>query len=212
MPRTGLLIGLAAVLIAAAAGVLVATNVIDVGLVFSRFNEKELGGFMRDVGTSGGVTATFAQTDIPAWQLAEGNKLERFALSGSATVFARLTSGSSLDKASVDWHKAATTLNIPLEFAQRTNGRTLEIGVIVRAAVSNGSTSVSIAYATQEAGNSGWQNFNLSPDFQLIKFKYKVPLVKAGYKNPPLIAFHSDADGGSRSIEMLGAYAKPVND
>jgi hypothetical protein len=124
----------------------------------------------------------------------------------------RLTSTTPLDASSVDWHSTAATFTLPLEFAQRTSGKKIEIGVIARSPGANAAPSLYAVYATQQAGNSGWKALALTGEFQLIKFSYDVPGIEGGYQNSPIIAFHSDPQGAGHAVEILGAFVRPSND
>jgi hypothetical protein len=157
-----------------------------------------------------GIAATFAERDAKRWRLAGGHRLERFAMDDGNAVFARLTSGTALDKSSSDWERQGLSLSLPTEFNNRTTDKTIEIGFAARSPQVNGSDVVSVVYATRQAGNSGWQAFPIGRDFQLFKFTYKVPHVEGGYTNEPIITFTSDAQGTGRSVELMGVYVKPI--
>src|SRR5262249_7776650 len=119
-------------------------------------------------------------------------------------------SSSTLDKASVLWPSLGLSLTLPPEFANNVAGRKVEVGVIARSAQSNGSPEISVMYATRQAGNSGWQSIALQPNFEAYKFTYDVPNHEGGYTNGPMVVFHSDASGGGKAVEMIGAYIKIV--
>lgn len=224
MTRTTLIIG-ALIFALAAAGVLVWTGVIDPSKTTSTTSappadtaatvppatlsrEAQLVNEMSAAAAGGGFAVSFVEADVRKWQLAEGQKLERFSLDAAGPVFARLTSPSALDKASVEWATLGLSLPLPVEFANMANGRKIEVGFVARAAQSNGSSEISAIYATQQAGNSGWQAITLKPSFEAYKFVYDVPRVDGGYTNGPIVVFHSDAAGSGRSIELIGAYVK----
>lgn len=178
----------------------------------SRFSEKELNKFMSEVAFTGGVGATFADKDLPNWRLGIGHRLERYSLTGAEAVMARLISSERLDAKSVDWYSTTASFTLPIEFAQQSSGKKIEVGIIARSAAANGSPTLSVAYATQQAGNSGWKAIPLTTQFELTKFTYDVPALAQGYTNKPVIAFHSDAEGSGRAVEILGAYARQVRD
>jgi hypothetical protein len=65
--------------------------------------------------------------------------------------------------------------------------------------------------ATQQAGNSGWQGFELGSDFKIFRFKYEVPSLPTGYSVPPIVVLHSDETGAGQAIELIGIYVKPLS-
>jgi hypothetical protein len=218
MSRNGILIAVVAVLALAAASVFVWTNYVDVGKPSETLSLETAGpatgsqdtrwiAAMREATEAGGIAAVFSSDDIKKWQLADGHRLERFSLSDNS-VFARLTSVTPPDKLSVNWSQLGLSFVLPLEFAKRTNGRTIEVGIIARSAQTNGSTALNVIYATQQAGNSGWKVVPVSGDFAMAKFEFSVPMVEEGYSNPPIIVIHSDDTGAGHSVELLGIYAR----
>lgn len=221
MSRTGALVVAALILGLVAAAVLVWSNNTNLPGFRSEPSTTEVAGsspeaqlvaLMTEVATAGGVAATFTDNDLPKWKLAQGHKLERYSLGGANATMARLTSAAPFDPTSVDWYSTAATFTLPLEFAQRTNGKKIEVGIVARSPSTNASPVLSAVYATQQAGNSGWKPLALSGEFKLIKFEYDVPAVEGGYQNAPILAFHSDAQGAGRSVEILGAYARLSGD
>lgn len=217
MSRSGYLIAAALALAISAAGVLVWTDYFGLSGTTKRSVQTagsdetrtpQLVKLMTQVSDNGGVAATFSDRDMASWQTGAGHKLERYSLGGGEAIMARLTSTLPLDPSSVDWRTSATSFVLPLEFAQRSNGKRIEVGIVARAPSTNASPRLAAAYATSQAGNSGWKGLALSGEFQLIKFFFDVPGVETGYQNQPLIAFHSDPEGQGRSIELLGAYAR----
>jgi len=221
MSRTGLLVVVALIFALAAAGVLVWTNALNISgqpsgapsatapsTTAPPSREAQLVTSMNQAAAGGGFAASFLETDVSKWQIAEGHRLERFSLASSGPVFARLTSSVALDRASVQWPSLGLSMALPVEFANLANGRTVEIGFIARAAQSNGSSELSVIYATQQAGNSLWQTVELKPNFEAYKFTYDVPRIETGYVNGPILVFHSDAAGGGKAVEMIGAYVK----
>jgi hypothetical protein len=212
MSRSGIVLIISAVSFVALSAILIITKTIDVGLFDSRFAEENLGELMSDIRGKGGVGVTFSGADMPNWALGPGHQLDRFSISNSNVVFARLKSSQRLDVASVDWGTSSASFTLSAEFAQRSNGKVIEVGIIARTAQANGAPALAVAYATQQAGNSGWRSLELDPDFRLMKIKYQVPEVPGGYSNLPVIAFHSDPSGSGRAVEILGAYAKLYED
>jgi len=172
--------------------------------------EAQLVTAMNDVAAGGGFAATFQEQDLLKWQIADGNRLERFSLPTSDAAFARLTSSAVLDKASVSWPSLGLSAKLPVQFAQAANGKRIQVGLVARSAQTNGSPQVSIVFATQQAGNTGWRTFELGQQFQLFKFVYDIPPVEGGYTATPIIVVHSDEAGSGKAIELLGVYVKVV--
>lgn len=223
MQRSGLLVVIAMILVAAATGVLVWTNFFgqnkasdDAGqapsteVVPGTSRESQLVNEMVSAASVDGYSATFSESDIGKWKIADGHKIERFGSGSTGAVFARLTSSAALDKASVAWPTLGLSATLPVEFANLASGRRVEIGFVARSSQSNGSSELSALYASRQAGNSGWQSFQLKPDFELYKFHYDVNPVEGGYTNGPMIVFHSDATGSGKSVEFLGMYVKAL--
>jgi hypothetical protein len=206
--RSTYLIAGAIVLALVAAGVLFGTDFFRKNPFAGELSPAEIMTQINDVAASGGVALTFAEKDAKQWSLAQGNRLERFSLDDSGTVFARLTSNGPLDTNSVDWKAVGLVAHLPLELNQRADGKKIEIGVAVRSPLANGSDSVAVVFATQQAGNSGWKKFRPSARFGLMTFTYDVPQVSGGYTNSPVVVFHSDGGAGGRSIEILGLYVR----
>jgi len=165
---------------------------------------------MNQIAASGGLAVTFGDSNIQGWLLPPGHKLERFAVDGGQAVFARLTSSVALNDNTPTWAERGLSYAFPVDLAAKTNGARIEIGVIAKSASTNGSEALNIVYATQQAGNSGWQQFSLTPQFQLFTFTYDVPSLSDGYSNPPMVVLHSDQTGSGRAVEILGLYAKPL--
>jgi len=172
--------------------------------------EAQLVKMMNDVAAGGGFAATFQEKDLRKWQISEGHKLERFSLPSSDAAFARLTSSVVLDKASVNWPSQGLSTKLPVQFAQAANGKRIQVGVVARAAQTNGSPEVSILFATQQAGNTGWRTFQLDQQFKLYKFVYDILPVEAGYTATPIVVISSDTAGGGKAVELLGTYVKVV--
>lgn len=219
MSRTGLFVVLALLVAAGASAALfwtgvfggpvnqppVATPSADLG---SSSRDTQLVNEMRNVAAGGGYAASFSEQDVSKWQIADGHKIERFSAGQAGAVFARLTASVALDKSSVQWPTLGLSATLPVEFATTTAGKKLEIGVIARSSPSNGSSVLSVNFATRQAGNSGWQDIPLKPDFDLFKFVYEVPVFEPGYTNGPMIVLHSDASGSQKSAELIGIYIK----
>jgi hypothetical protein len=172
--------------------------------------EAQLVKEMNDAAGSNGFAASFMENDLRKWQIADGYRLERFTLESSGPAFARLSSSVPLDKSSVTWPALGLSAGLPSTFIAAANGKRIQIGVVARASRANASGEVSVLFATQQAGNSGWRSFPLDGNFQLFKFVYDIPPVDGGYTANPIIVVNSDANGSGKSVELLGIYAKIV--
>jgi hypothetical protein len=170
---------------------------------------EQLVNFMNKSADGGGYAAGFSEQDVSKWQVAEGHQLERFAV-GGRVVFARLSSGSALDEASTSWTPQGLSTTLPMEFATFSNGKKIEIGLIARSAQTSGSSTLMAVYATQQAGNSGWQKIALKSDFSVHRFQFDVPPVEAGYSNPPILVIHSNGSADGSAVEIIGVYVKLV--
>jgi hypothetical protein len=222
--RTGTLIIGALIFALAAAGVLVWTNVLKLpgqpeapATVPSAPSpvasaplprEAQLVTAMNEAAAGGGIAISFKGEDVGKWKLANGHRLERFSLDAAGPVFARLSSSMPLEWTSNQWPTQGLSVLLPRQFAEASNGRTVEIGVIARTAPVNGSPRITALYATQQAGNSQWQSIVLKPQFEMYKFTYTVPSLEGGYAAEPILVFHSDPSGAGHAVEMIGAYVK----
>jgi hypothetical protein len=172
--------------------------------------DAQLVTMMNDVAMRGGYAATFSEPSAKQWQLAAGHRLERFGLNNQGAVFARLTSSAAVDPRSLEWHTQGLFWLLPVEFANRTNGKRIEIGIVARQPRSNGAPALTAAYSTRQSGNSAWKYVALGPEFGLHKFVFDVPLAPDGYTNQPILVINSDANAGGKAVEILGAYVKPA--
>lgn len=214
MSRTGLLVVFALIFALAAAGVLVWTNNLELPGVSSppstqtvagtpnSSREAQLVKFMNEVASGGGgFAATFQPDDKHKWNIDTGHQLERFRFGDTGVTFARLSSTVPL---APDVVHLGVAVFWPPELTNRFNGRTVEIGIIARAATSNPSPTLATVFATRQAGNSGWNEFQLSPQFELLRFTYEVPAQEQGYQAEPMLVLHADMTGKGRAVEVLG--------
>lgn len=212
MSRAGFLI-LAVVLALAAAGVLYWTKSQQPSVstpLPTQSIESKLVAQMSDNAAGNGFAATFTDADAKKWQVGSGHQLERFTSDDGKNVVARLTSSTPIDFASFDWPTQGLSIVLPVEFAALANGKRIEVGFAARMPGANASEAISVIYATQQAGNSTWQQVQLGPTFALGRFTFDVPAVAEGYTKNPIIVFHSDGAGGGKSVELLGLYVKVV--
>ena len=148
---------------------------------------------------------------IHEWQVGEGHRLEKFTIDGGTTAFARLTSTVPLNAETWEWSTQGLSTQFPVAFNNKTNGGKLQIGVIARAPATNGSKKISVAYATQQAGNSGWRDIAIGPNFEMNTFTFDVPKRDPGsYTAQPILVINADRSGGGASAEILGIYVKQI--
>ncbi len=224
MPRAGYLILVALLLAATAAGVLVWTKYLEIGKSQQlepiqtsstapvnpdqNIRETQLVAQMLEATSQGGHAATFAEKDEGKWKIADGHRLERFSLNASGPVFARLSSGLPRDKPFIAWSELGLSWEIPRRFAQASNGKPIEIGIVARQSKNAPAPSASVIFATRQSGNSEWRKLNLTEEFALTKFSYVVPPAPEGYTVGPMIVLNSDVSGNGAAVEILGAYVK----
>ncbi len=217
MPRAGYLILLALLLAAAAAGVLVWTKYLEIpGMtqpaaptveVPSPETEIDWTKQMSEWATNDGLVLSFTDKDTSAWSITDGHKLERFRVAGGTQVYARLSSSVPLNP---EDRLSGLQVKLPVEWAQKVNGKRFEIGVVARQPQSNAATDFSFLYATMQEGNSGWRTYQLSPTFVASKFNFDVPPLPGGYQNAPLVVIRADSAGQDKAIELVGVYLKPL--
>lgn len=223
MSRATLIVG-ALIFALAAAGVLVWTGVLDVsGMKTSAptaptatnapptgtSREAQLVNDMTAAAAGGGFAASFVEADIKKWQIAGGHKLERFSVDGSDVVFARLSSSVALSPQFARWEDLGLSMTLPSEFSEGNKGYAVEVGVVARKSPQNGSDTIGVVFATQQTGNSGWNKFPLTQEFQLFTFRWTIPPLEGAYSQNPVLVVHADTEGLGRSVEILGAYVKP---
>ncbi len=217
MLRKELWIGLAAVVVAVIAGLLVWTS------IFSQPNVSDAPSIatpiaspsnsllvkpMIEAASSGGFAATFSGASAREWRLTNGHRVERLSLNGAEPVMARLTSNTPLVRKNV---VDGLYIELTPEFANAANGKPIEVGLVVKASQTNPSSSVSVVYATQQAGNSGWHTFPVSGKFEVRAFTFDVPQRGEGYSSKPLISVRADETGSGAAVEILGVYAKIIS-
>lgn len=227
MPRTGLLVGLATLLIMAAVAVLVWTNFLQnasppvippVQQPPSSPSQPSMSDRVEDhenwirkmaeMATGEGLAFSFADSDVTAWSITPGHKIERFSISGGKQALARLSSAHPLNQ---NDKLSGLKLTLPVEWAQKVNGKRFEIGVVARQPQSNAATDFSFLYATLQEGNSGWRTYKLSPQFQSSKFNFDVPLLEGGYQSAPVVVIRADSTGQDKAVEIVGVYMKLVD-
>jgi hypothetical protein len=219
MTRTTLIIG-ALIFALAAAGVLVWTNVIDISKQTAPTSEQPTitqstpvsetnwAEKMTELAAPEGMAFSFADANLATWSVTDAHRIERFSFGANSQVLARLSSTLPLDPEN---RLSGLQLKLPLEWAQRVNGKKIEIGVVARQPQTNAANDISLLYATLQAGNSGWQTLKVSTEFQVLKFTFDIPPVETGYTSQPVIVVRSDAAGGDRAVELVGVYVKPLS-
>jgi hypothetical protein len=207
MGRVGLIAG-AVALCLVAAGAFFWKDILKLA---GQVSEEQLVTDLKSAAAGGGYAVTFSQPDATKWQVGEGHQLERFTVDNGTTAFARLTSSVPLDAKSWVWSAQGLSTLFPVAFNNKTNSGKLQIGVIARAPATNSSKAISVVYATQEAGNSGWKDIPLGPNFELSTFVFEVPSRNPGsYTKQPILVINADRTGGGASAEILGVYVKQI--
>lgn len=207
MGRVGLIAG-AVVLCAVAAGAFFWQDILR---LTGNVSEEQLVNDIKSAAAGGGYAVTFAPADAGKWQVGEGHKLERFSIDNGTTAFARLTSSVPLNAETWEWSTQGLSTLFPVAFNNKTNSGKLQIGVIARAPGTNASKAISVVYATQQAGNSGWKDIPIGPNFQLTTFVFDVPTRDPGsYTKQPILVINADRSGGGASAEILGIYVKQI--
>lgn len=207
MGRVGLIAG-AVVLSLMAAGAFFWS---DIARLAGLVSEEQLLAEIKEAALGGGYAVTFAQADAAKWQVGEGHRFEKFSIDNGTTSFARLTSTVPLNAATFEWSTQGLSTVFPVGFNNKTNGGKLQIGVIARAPSTNGSKVISLVYATQQAGNSGWRDFKIGPNFEMATFVFDVPKRDPGsYTAQPILVISADKSGGGASAEILGIYVKLI--
>lgn len=204
--NTSMVIG-AIALAAVATAVLVLSGVSNLGGMFGP-STSELLAQLRERASMNGIAYTFADAEAKKWAIAPGHRIERFSVGDAASAVVRLTSTGSIDYKSFDWPNQGLSVTLPHDFAKISNGQQIEVGFIARQSSSNPSDTISVVYATQEAGNSTWRQIKLGGTFEMHKFVYNVPNMPTGYTKDPIVVIHSDFMGQGRSVEILGVYVK----
>jgi hypothetical protein len=162
-----------------------------------------------DGGSGGGYSVTFGGNDAKKWYIAPGHRLERLSLGGD-TVVARLASTVPLDRATFEWPTQGLSVQLPVDFAARSNGKPIEIGIVARAAPGRAKAPLTAVYATRQGGNSGWQQLEVGGQFELKTLSYAVPTREGGYTNRPVLVINADPSGSGGAIELIGVYIKIV--
>src|SRR5262245_36700046 len=132
MSRAGLfLVGILAFALLAVA-IVVATDSFGLRITRAPSPEAELVIRMNDV-AGAGIAVTFGHTDANRWQIAGGHRREKFTMNQGDAVVARLTSMAPIDPASFEWPSQGLSVSFPPELSNKSNGRTIEIGIMARA-------------------------------------------------------------------------------
>ena len=205
MGRVGLIAG-AVVLGLVAAG---AFFWVDIARLAGLVSEEQLVADLKKAAAGGGYAVTFAHADASKWKVAEGHRLEKFTVDSGTTSFARLTSSVPLNAETWEWPTQGLSTVFPVGFNNKTNGSKLQIAVIARAPSTNPSKAISVVYATQQAGNSGWKDIPIGPNFEMATFTFDVP-ERDSYTAQPILVINADRSGRGASAEILGVYVKQI--
>jgi hypothetical protein len=225
MSRTGSLVVGALVFALAAVGVLVWTNNLDAPFLTgpsrsptssatpaagSSSQQSELSKIMSEATSSGGYAATFSEQDIKLWKIGAGHRVERFSFQGENTALARVTSTVALGQPTTQWEELGLSIRLPTRLSEDNKGYAVEVGIVARQPSQNASDAVSVVFATQQTGNSGWNTLPLSRTFELRTFKWTIPPIEGAYSVNPILVINADASGQGKAIEILGVYVKPA--
>jgi hypothetical protein len=207
MGRLGLIAGAVALSLVAAGAFFWS----DIARLAGLVSEEQLVADLTKAASGGGYAVTFAQADASKWQVAEGHRLEKFTVDSGTTSFARLTSSVPLNAETWEWATQGLSTLFPVGFNNKTNGGKLQIAVIARSPSTNGSKAISVVYATQQAGNSGWHDIPLGSNFEMATFTFDVPKRDPGtYTAQPILVISADRSGHGASAEILGIYVKQI--
>ena len=184
----------------------------DISRLVGLVSEEQLvADLTKAVTGGGGYAVTFAAGDASKWQIGDGHRLEKFSVEGGTTSFARVTSSVPMNAKTWEWSTQGISTLFPVAFNNTTNGGKLEIAVIARAPSTNGSRAISVVYATQEAGNSGWRDIPIGSHFAVTTFTFDVPERDPGtYTKQPILVINADKTGRGGSAEILGVYVKQI--
>jgi hypothetical protein len=163
---------------------------------------------MTEVARSGSVVATFSEKDITRWGLPPEHRLDRHRFHDGEVFYGRLTCIGPVNNAANTWEMRGLSLKLPVEFNNHSRGKRVEVGIVARRGGVFPSEAMMVVFATQEAGNSGWRLFTLKSTFELLTLTYDVPATSELYSKHPILVIHSDANGTSKSADILGAYVK----
>jgi hypothetical protein len=72
------------------------------------------------------------------------------------------------------------SIRVPDSLEAAASGKRIRVTVSARAAEGE-QAEFSLAYSTNEVGNSGWRKFKASSQFETKSFEYDVPTMKKGY-------------------------------
>lgn len=207
MGRVGLIAGAVALGLVAAGAFFWS----DIARLAGLVSEEQLVTDLKEAAEGGGYAVTFAQADSAKWQVGDGHRLEKFTIENGTTAFARLTSAVPLNAETWEWSTQGLSTSFPVEFNNKTNGGKLQIAVIARAPATNASKALSVVYATQQAGNSGWRDIKLGPHFEMTTFTFDVPKRDPGtYTAQPILVINADRSGAGAAAEILGIYVKQI--
>lgn len=87
--------------------------------------------------------------------------------------------------------------DIELQFS----GHEIEIAITARPAQSRGATQMRVNYSAGRDGESGWQEFDLTPDWAVYRFTYNVP-VKTGERALDYLAIRPVTPDKTRALQV----------
>lgn len=86
---------------------------------------------------------------------------------------------------------------IDSEFERSASGNRIVVTVLARSSTAR---KISVAYSTSDVGNSGWQTFDLAPEWRAYVFEYDVPSMRAG--NGDYVGFKVDKEVDIRAATV----------
>lgn len=98
-----------------------------------------------------------------------------------------------------------TALELGDKYEREFHGKEITVAIIARA-IGEEPASLSVAYSTNDQGNSGWKKFDLSPDYQVYSFNYNVPKRAAGLKD--YLGFGAASSSSVAEVEILAVGIK----
>jgi hypothetical protein len=101
------------------------------------------------------------------------------------------------EDATSTWRTGGVGVRLSDAFESEASGK--RIRVTVRAAAPDANAQLGVAYSTAEAGNSGWQQFTLTPTPSDYAFEYDVPALIEGKGD--FLGFRSYGDS---RVQVLG--------
>jgi len=84
------------------------------------------------------------------------------------------------------------------KYEEAFSGQLVIVTVVARKADENGTEKFAVAYSTNEVGNSGWQHFDATSNFESYSFEYNVPAINKGLSD--YVAIWPDVSGNGKAL------------